>query len=283
MTFAIAHDDGADRSGGTGDAIVWRTCLRDVTFAPEIGGLCASGSRLAGRDAYALLLEILCGLRSPIVGETEVLGQFRSFLSSTSRDHVWLHDLARRLLTDAREIRSRHLVGLGSRTYGSAVRRRLAGVRHVALLGTGALGRELWPFLHVDGRTVDVWGRRERCPLPNVPASAYRRVGGAATSQDAVRPALVIAAPVDAHTISAVASHYAGTELIVDLRGEPDRQPAPALAPLVTLADVFNGMRQAGHHTASKVACARQDIERRSEEFAGRMDLRPFGWDDLCA
>jgi len=283
MTFAIAHDDGADRSGGGSGALVWRTCLRDVTFAPEIGGLCASGTRLDGRDAYALLLEILCGLRSPIVGETEVLGQFRSFLSSASPDCAWLHDLGRRLLTDAREIRARHLVGLGSRTYGSAVRRRLVGARHIALIGTGALGRELWPFLHADGRAVDVWGRRARCPLPDVPASAYRRISAAAPSQDARRPALVIAAPVDADTIAAVASHYAAIDAIVDLRGEPDRQPAPALAPITTLDDVFNSMRQAGRRTASKVACARQDIQQRSAEFAGRVDLRPFGWDDLCA
>jgi glutamyl-tRNA reductase len=282
MTFAIAHDDAADRSGG-GGALVWRTCLRDVTFAPEAGALCASGTRLADRDAYTLLLEILCGLRSPIVGETEVLGQFRSFLSSVSADHAWLHDLGRRLLTDAREIRARHLVGLGSRTYGSAVRRHVMNARHVALLGTGALGRELFPFLQADGRPVDVWGRRALCPLPDVPPSAYRRLDAAARSRNASRPALVIAAPVDADTIAAVASHYAGIDLVVDLRGEPDREAAPALAPLVTLDDVFNGMRQAGHRTASKVACARQDIQQRSAEFAGRMDLRPFGWDDLCA
>ena len=33
-----------------------------------------------GQNAYVFLLEVVCGLKSPILGETEVHGQYREFL-----------------------------------------------------------------------------------------------------------------------------------------------------------------------------------------------------------
>src|SRR6058998_3280093 len=102
---------------------VWRTCLREVTFADHGAG---EARALIEGDAYRLLLEILCGLQSPMLGETQVMGQFKAFLASLGPDHGWLNRLGQRLLADAREIRTRYLQGLGSRSYGSAVRRYVA-------------------------------------------------------------------------------------------------------------------------------------------------------------
>src|SRR5581483_7495609 len=49
-----------------------RTRLREVLFAEDPAGL---GTRpLVEGEAYRLLLEILCGLQSPMVGETQVMG-----------------------------------------------------------------------------------------------------------------------------------------------------------------------------------------------------------------
>jgi glutamyl-tRNA reductase len=282
MSFAIAHDDSATR-GLTSNELVWRTCLRHIAFAIDESGLETAGTRLADREAYVLLLEVLCGLKSPIVGETEVLGQFKAFLSSVDREHDWLHALGRRLLTDAREVRATHLLRLGSRTYGTAVRRRLTGAGHVALIGTGALGRELLPFFRGPERTVDIWGRRAACPWPDVPASSYRRVDEAARCADPRSAAIVVAAPVSAAVISGVAGHYAALHVAIDLRGEPDREPIRDIARVITLDDVFGDMRRASDRAAAQVALARDDIRRRSAAFADRMDLRPFGWDDLCA
>ena len=115
---------------------VWRTCLREVRFADAIHDRRASaGAALIDGDAYRLLLEILCGLQSPMLGETQVMGQFKAFLASLDGSHAWLNRVGQRLLADAREIRTRHLQGLGSRSYGSAVRRHLAGCAHAAIIG----------------------------------------------------------------------------------------------------------------------------------------------------
>ena len=94
-----------------------------------------------------------------MLGETQVMGQFKTFLASLSRELSWLNRLGQRLLTDAREIRTQHLQGLGSRSYGSAVRRYLSTTQHAVLVGTGKLAQEVLPFLTDDGRAVDQWGR----------------------------------------------------------------------------------------------------------------------------
>ncbi|TAK16175.1 MAG: hypothetical protein EPO35_05870, partial [Acidobacteria bacterium] len=85
MTLAIVHHS------PPGDATVdgrlsWRTCLRDVTFVDEAH----SADTLAEEDAYALLLEVLCGLRSPMLGETQVMGQFKAFLATVPAEHAWV-------------------------------------------------------------------------------------------------------------------------------------------------------------------------------------------------
>ena len=149
MTLAIVHHS------PPGDAIIngmlsWRTCLRDVTFVDESH----SADTLAEEDAYALLLEVLCGLRSPMLGETQVMGQFKAFLASVPAEHAWVKRIGQRLLADAGAVREQHLRNLGSRTYGSAVRHRVAGVERLAIIGTGQLASEVLCFLADTGRPM---------------------------------------------------------------------------------------------------------------------------------
>ena len=95
-------------------------------------------------EAYALLLEIVCGLRSPLVGETEVQAQFKAFLASLDRRRdAPLLRLGQRVLADAKVIRQRHLQGFGAHSYGPLVARHVPEGRRVILVGTGALAAEV--------------------------------------------------------------------------------------------------------------------------------------------
>src|SRR5260221_8259196 len=128
MALAIVNHEPGEGPIPEGHPI-WRTCLREVTFADDGDGAQAvsgNGLALVEGQAYRLLLEILCGLQSPMLGETQVMGQFKVFLSGLGQDHAWLNRLGQRLLADARDVRTEYLQGLGSRSYGSAVRRYLA-------------------------------------------------------------------------------------------------------------------------------------------------------------
>ena len=55
-----------------------------------------------------------------MIGETQVMGQFKTFLSSLDREQHWLNRLGQRLLADAREIRPENAAFLAGAMAGSA-------------------------------------------------------------------------------------------------------------------------------------------------------------------
>jgi glutamyl-tRNA reductase len=262
---------------------VFRTCRREIAFAEPAAMPPADAETLSGEAAYAHLLQVICGLESPMLGETEVMHQFRTFVDTLPGEHHALQSLGRRLLADARAVRAQHLSGLGSRSYGSAVRRHVRGCERVAVIGTGMLCREVLPFVADDRRLVDVYGRRSAFDA-SLASVCYRRLD----CRDAESPlegqaALVIAAPVDAAVIAQVARRYASLTCVIDLRGEADAEPVPPLAPIVSLADVFNEMQRAAQVADRRVIAAKADIARCARAFATRAVLNPSGWHDLCA
>jgi glutamyl-tRNA reductase len=284
MSLAIVNREPMDRPIPDG-APVWRTCLREVAFADDADEVPAShrdGLQLFEGDAYRLLLEILCGLQSPMLGETQVMGQFKAFLASLGRDQAWLNRLGQRLLADAREIRTKYLQGLGSRSYGSAVRRYLANCQQAVLIGTGKLANEVLPFLADEGRRVDQWGRSPETPVAaSVTYRLLDAVDVVATSD--VPTVLIIAAPVPSDVVDRVAARYAGLLSIIDLRGELGIAPLSARVPVISLQDLFAHMSAASGCAHRHVEAARADIASRSRRYELRDELRPFGWDDLCA
>src|SRR3989440_12096436 len=104
-----------------------------------------------GQQAYAFMLEVICGLNSPIVGETAVMGQFKEFLLNAKFPKTswgnFLRQLATNLMIDAKRVRARNLQGIGSQSYGSLVRQHVKGLPVVAVLGSGKLAREILPWL----------------------------------------------------------------------------------------------------------------------------------------
>lgn len=267
MSLRIRHLQADARGPAAPTGRVWRTCLRDIVFldadAPN-----AARTDLSGAEAYGLLLEIICGLRSPMVGETQVLGQFRAFLSSLPPgDRVAI--LGNQLIHDARAIREQFLRGLGSRTYGSEVRRRLDGCRVIAMIGAGALATELGPYL-ADRGLLHQWSRAD-----------LDTVSTRLTSREPA--ALVVAAPATDSAIARVARRYPALQRVVDLRAAEQRGPLDVAAPVVTLDDLFTAMQETAAVSTEQVSRARRAIRARAAAFESRPLIRPFGWDDLCA
>ncbi len=153
------------------DACVVGTCLREVRISmlarddqPMPAEAIAAGYELyTGAAAYRFLLQLTCGLESEIAGETEILGQvkqaWRDCETAGGETARQLRPWMQRLLQDTKEIRSEHVVGLGSATYGSLVRRLLGGTLQgpTLLLGAGQLAETILPFL--DTGEVLVWNR----------------------------------------------------------------------------------------------------------------------------
>jgi len=263
--------------------VVWRTCLREIAFVERGTIAPAPAATFQDEAAYAHLLEVICGLGSPIIGETEVMSQFKAFVAALPSEHAAIRAVSERLLADAKVIRARHLVGLGSRSYGSAVRRRVRDCSRVALVGTGMLAGELLPFLQDDGRQLDLWGRRDWLPW-DVTGISYRRIDADdhATTL-AGRATMVVAAPISSAVIGRLRARYAEVVRLVDLRGEGRLDPPPPFPSVVTLDDVFAELTAAAQVTNECAASAREAIRRSAHAFVTRAKLNPSGWHDLCA
>lgn len=255
--------------------------MRQVAFVDDACAIPPDVPAWHDEAAYAHLLEVVCGLHSPIVGETEVLHQFKMFAEGLSTQQPQWRELCARLLADARTIRSTYLIGLGSRSYGSVVRRHVRDCPRVALIGTGMLAREIVPFLVRSDRAIDLWGRRPTCAV-TAAGLTYRPL----TSPLLVfaePAAIIVAAPIAGAAIAHLASRYRAPSLLVDLRAEGAADPPPPVAPLVTLADVFAEFDAVADDIAQRVVAAKAAIARCALAFAGRAKLNPSGWHDLCA
>src|SRR6267378_2049494 len=145
------------------NGLEWQTCLRRILFLNrfENSGLIEAAERdslvsssvevYRGRDAFGFLLEVICGLNSPLLGETAVMGQFKEFCSHARFPNTpwgwFLRQFTANILVDAKQVRRDHLQGIGSQSYGSLVRQQVKGMPTIAVLGAGKLAREILPWL----------------------------------------------------------------------------------------------------------------------------------------
>lgn len=154
------------------------TCLRQLAFGlgPDRAPLespSESGEYHTGGAAYQLLLEVTSGLRSAVLGETNVFGQFqrawaRSVTGLSPGTRQALQSVVHAVQADTRALRSSHLAGLAGNSYGSLVRGLLAPQRdaRVLFIGMGDLARSMLPLF--SAFEVGVWNRRHGAPLSGV-------------------------------------------------------------------------------------------------------------------
>lgn len=125
------------------------------------------GEKITGEQAYIYLLEIICGLKSRLVGENEIVNQFKlayqDFMNQEIR-HTGIVKLLEKLFQDAKDIRSKFLIGIGQKSYASIARRKLIRESHaneVLILGSGILAEDMINQLkkkakvYISGRNTD--------------------------------------------------------------------------------------------------------------------------------
>ncbi len=132
----------------SGRAFALKTCQRTLILSFEDLPFPSQNLHL-GEEAYLFLLETICGLKSKLIGENEIVGQFKEayqiFTASTLRD-TRLQLILEKLFKDAKDIRTQFLIGISQKTYASLTRRHLiqrAKAKHVVVLGSGQLAEDL--------------------------------------------------------------------------------------------------------------------------------------------
>lgn len=279
------------------DAPIWKTCLRHILFSREedlnnlVEVLEPDDQILRGEKALSLLLEILCGLHSPIVGETEVFGQFKTFVDSRkqandplfSEHQKWLNFI----LAEVKKTRSEHLVGLGSQSYGSLLRRYTKDQDSVTICGSGQLALEILPWL-AHKKSVQIICRNPT-QLQSV-ANKFENLTLSTYNEALVQGAsMIIAAPVgDARIMELLHKKNSCPTTVYDLRGEENSLQALAGAHLpslevMSLSRFFGEIEETKKETQVKLQAVKAYLFEKALSFVQRTELRPLGWDDLCA
>jgi len=278
------------------NALEWQTCLRRIVLLhkAETSALIPSlpeGSEIfEGQAAYNFLLEVICGLRSPLVAETAVMGQFKEFCAGAGfPSNEWGHFLRRMtadLLVDAKRVRCRHLEGLGSQSYGGMVRQHLKGIPSVIVLGAGQLAEEILPWI-VGKTDVTVCARTPERANGLLAQHGEIRLTQFTleTAQVETRPtAIVIAAPLKASAVEGwMALQSTPFVKVLDLRGEAETDPLTSSLPVIRLSEMFAAVKNDRPKLAARVAAARDDIRKAGQRLIEQAQFRPFGWEDLCA
>lgn len=146
----------------TGNVFVLRTCQRTLmvgfnegpkNLIQKAGDLQLVQEEFLGDKAYEFLLETICGLKSRILGENEIVHQFKeaynAFLEH-DQPNRHIQGILEKLFKDAKKIRTQHLRELGLQTYAGIVRKimmdKLAGTNFdtpVLILGSGQLAEDI--------------------------------------------------------------------------------------------------------------------------------------------
>lgn len=272
-------------------AFVWKTCLREIAILDSRqvrAEVLQAGDQLYLReDGYAFLLEVICGLHSPILGETEVLGQFKKFAQRAEERPGWrcTAPWIQRLIADAKRVRTNHLTGLGGRSYGQLARTRLEHCPRIFILGSGHLAGEVLPWL--EEKRVDLFCRRPESAAGLLDRHAGVRIHALdePVAADAAATGLIVAAPMSSTEIAAWVSR-AGVNIhtVVDLRGESPADPLTGVdAQVVHFKEVLDDLETNCRFATARVERAKVEIRQRAQDFWDRYEVRPFGWEDLCA
>jgi glutamyl-tRNA reductase len=284
------------------NGLEWQTCLRRILLLNRFDNSALieaaesntqfSGSIdiYRGKEAYLFLLEVICGLNSPLLGETAVMGQFKEFCSHarfTNTPWGWfLRQFTTNVLVDAKNVRRDHLQGIGSQSYGSLVRQHVKGMPKVAVLGAGKLAREILPWL-VGKTSARLFYRNWQHAkdlqkqYPEVQLDQY-------SSDDAgwqqEETGLVIAAPLTAAEVESwVRSQTTTFSKCLDLRGDAASNPITLPIPVIKLSELFDALRTERQRLEGRVESARAEIKKLVIRQNHQAQFRPFGWEDLCA
>ncbi len=301
------------------ESFTWKTCLRQVVLcssdaynvlAPTIT---IDDEIYEGSEAYRFLLQTICGLQSPLVGETEVSGQFKNAVTAFSAPATpWgnqIRKVFQVLFEDAKKIRQNHLVDLGSQSYGSVIRREMKQMHEIHILGAGHLVGEMLPWLAKDtlqdGGRVHIHCRspeKARIELkaqiegnPGIELHAIEEASAVLRTAEA----LIIAAPVTSEwTIQWLAKSGASERLalIADTRGDSTEDAIADLlldtahlhasaddVRVVTLAHLLERISSNLARVSARKEQALIAIDQAVLERERYVEYRPFGWEDVCA
>lgn len=247
----------------------WKTCLRHILIGHKDylkidSHLHTDVEVYHSHEAIRFLMEVASGLYSPMLGETEVFGQYRKFLSEIEAGScnwgTWLSHTLEQIRISVKRVRSNHLIGLGSFSYGSLIRRKVKDYECVNFIGSGQLVEEIAPWLAKKKSGVNVFCRNPEAAQIKFIDMNFLNIYHLSELNDQVMGAVVICAPIEARQIE---SQLATTQVekIIDLRGESRLDPLKIEKDIELLGELFSEIEKNKTIAKGKVQLARKSIE----------------------
>lgn len=283
QVFHKSNPSGQEPAPLASQIYAFKTCLRSVYLAwvPEGEVTLAPGYEVyKGRYAYQFLLEVICGLHSPVIGETEVFGQFKTFLQSTliSAPLMKIFDA---LVVDAKKVRKDHLTDLGGQSYGSLLRKMISQPAVVEVIGAGAFMQQLLPWIYKDENQISIFARNLQKAEKAFPSQKFPRLKLSSLEGAYVTaPYVIIAAPLSAQEVHQLVKN--DEALVIDLRGESQNDPCQ-FKKYIHLHSFFEQIQKNQIQLQQVKLDAQQAILALTHKRDLSENVRPFGWDDLCA
>jgi len=272
--------------------VLWKTCLRQIAFGRADWQfeehIETTDEIYQGEEAYRFCLEVVSGLHSRVLGETEVLGQFRElFLNQKFQPESWsqqLHRFTQAVLTDVKTVRQKHLMATGSQSYGSYARRLLKGFKQVDIIGSGQLVESMLPWLCKEDWKVRILCRDLAKAKSRFQSISERLKVVSLFKSAPLAEAVVIAAPLKSEQFKEFGVGF-DQKLIIDYRdvSTTDSIAVANDGKLITLQDYFSEFQSTQNEVDLRVSAARLTIrELVARREAKLTQIRPFGWEDLC-
>ena len=291
-----SYQDAGESFSEPGSGLAWQTCRRRLLFFDESNFSTYVPNQREeiyhDIEAEEFLIEVLCGLKSPLVGETEVFGQFKLWWQNLENENFKNKFEARvqQIYSVVKRIREESLCGLGSQSYGSLLRKKISELKAHAgsdvcidFLGAGQLVEEMVPWVEKKWK-YRIWCRNpERIEASDMgqKASSVKKM----TDTDGVSNLLVVAAPI---------SH---DELNIWIKKRSDETDNLHVFDFRHDSMSYYGSDQFGQflhldHFTTEVEEQKQQIQTHIQNAKAkihnwkfnevkRAQVRPFGWDDL--
>lgn len=282
-------------------ALVWQTCRRRLLFFDEFN---FSNFKTSVNDevyhdieAEEFLIEVLCGLKSPLVGETEVFGQFKLWWQSLGdvNSDVNLNQnfknkfeaRIQQIYSVVKKIREESLCGLGSQSYGSLLRKKLSEMPTdnlcIDFVGSGQLVEEMVPWVEKK------WKYRIWCRNPDRIGSSDMALKADSVKKmsdtDEVSTLLVVAAPLTHDELNIwIKKRKQDTEAlhVFDFRHDSmSYYGSDQFQQFLHLDHFTTEVQEKKMQIQTHIEEAKAKIHTWKNNEVKRAQVRPFGWDDL--
>ena len=258
-----------------------------------------------GNQAYIFLLETICGLKSEVLAEYEVVGQFKEayqlYANLPFRNTNTL-TLLEKLFQDSKKIRTEHLTEIGQLSYAGIARKLVhsrIGEADVLVLGSGALSEDLIKLLKKKHRVFLSARNSDRVNelclqhslemIPWLDYETYKKfdsiINTIGVNEILFNEEFFKDWSVGLQRISENASraNVSNSKLFIDL-GSPSviKTHLSESAGVFRLDDIFRQSAKMNIEKMEKIRCAKDSIvrlcENRRRSF---LTSHPFGWEEL--